>query len=222
VGSKARLGGLFLCGIVAIGGAPGCSTSYVPQKSPRVAVVQVGGVPSYVRDGKTYSGGIAGGELEEAVRGNPEAEQHARDYKSGMVSGLLSVLAGGVAMAGGLGLLAADSASHDPDKGRQISGGAMLATGLAAYIAGLVLVSTAQPHLLDAINVYNDGVSPAPRPRFAPRAPLPSSGASPAPVVAPKVVVPPPPESSPPAVPPAPAVSAEPPPTAVPAAPPSP
>lgn len=140
----------------------GCSASYMPRPSSRVSIIQNAGMPSYVRDGKVYAGGLGGGELEEAVRGNPEAEQHARDYKSGTISGLVSVLVGGVGMGVGAGLLAADSAAREHDKGRQISGAAALGGGLAAYIVGLVLVVNAQPHQWDAINVYNDGLAPPP------------------------------------------------------------
>jgi hypothetical protein len=157
---------------LALSATLGCSTSYTPRTSQRIAVIQVGGTPSYVRDGKVYPGGLLGGEIEEAVHGNPVAEQHARDYKAGTSSGLISVVVGGIGMGVGLGLLAtgAERQGHDANRGRQIAGAATLGTGLAAYIAGLVLITSAQPHLFDAINVYNDGVAvpPAPSPPARP------------------------------------------------------
>jgi hypothetical protein len=172
---------------LVVSSSAACSTSYMPRSSGRISVVQVGGIPSYVRDGKVYEGGVGGGELEEAVHGNPEAEQHARDYKSGTISGLVSVLVGAAGMFGGAGLLAADSAAADHDRGRQISGAALAGAGLTAYIVGLVLITTAQPHMWDAINVYNDGVRP-PLPPPLPRSiPAPSAPA-PAPAAAPPVV----------------------------------
>jgi hypothetical protein len=151
---------LLFCGLLAPG--LGCSSAYVPQRSPRVAVVMSGGIPSYVRDGKTYAGGLAGGDLEEAVRGNPEAEEHARDYRASTITGLVTTLVGTVAVGTGAGLLAADNAAREPEKGRQVAGAATLGVGLVGYIAGLVLIASAQPHLWDAINIYNDGLAPRP------------------------------------------------------------
>ena len=176
--------------VLALGLTVGCSTSYVPQSSGRISVVQVGGIPSYARDGKIYHGGIGGGELEEAVRGNPAAEQHAREYKAGTLSGFVSTIVGGAAMAAGVGLLAADAAAHESQRGRQIGGAATLGLGFVAYVVGLALVVNAQPHMWDAINVYNDGVrSPAPVPpaRLAWPAlvPAPSAPEPPAPPPAP-------------------------------------
>jgi hypothetical protein len=168
-----------------------------------VSVVQVGGTPSYARDGKIYQGGLGGGELEEAVRGNPEAEQHARDYRAGTISGLVSVLVGGVGMCVGVGLLAADGAARDHNSGRQISGAALAGGGLAAYIAGLVLVINAQPHMWDAINIYNDGVRPPPAPPSRPRPALPLA----APTVGPTILPPPASPVSPAASPVSPAAS---------------
>ncbi len=149
---------------LALGSIAGCSTSYMPRSSGRVSVVQVGGIPSYARGGKIYHGGLGGGELEEAVQGNPAAEQHARDYKAGTITGFVSALVGGVGMCAGVGLLAADSAAHESHRGRQIGGAATLGVGVVAYVVGLALVINAQPHMWDAINIYNDGVQPPPVP----------------------------------------------------------
>jgi hypothetical protein len=118
-------------------------------------MIQLNGNPAYVRDGKVYEGGIFGGDIVEAVRGNPEAESHARAYKNGMIGGFLSTLAGGASMIGGLTLFAlgsqSDTLGRDHNPTEQTAG-------------GLVLMLNAQPRMWDAINVYNDGIPMGPTP----------------------------------------------------------
>ena len=160
--------------------ASGCSTSYVPRPSPRVAVVMKGGTPSYVRDGQFYAGGGFGGDFDKAVQGNPEAEAHARAYQDGMLAGFLTSLGGAVSMGAGVGVLVADSkrSPDDASSSAQTAGLVLIAGGLAASIVSAVLFSNAQPHHWDAINIYNDGLPDSmgvPRPPYAPYAvpPLP-------------------------------------------------
>jgi hypothetical protein len=138
----------------------GCSTSYVPRPSPRVAIVMQGGTPAYMREGRVYEGGGFGGDIDEAVRGNPEAESHAKAYRTGMIGGFAATMAGVASTIGG-GMLYVGNSGGDPserDATMQTAGGVLFLGGIAAYIAGLVLFANAQPHLWDAINVYNDGV----------------------------------------------------------------
>src|SRR5262245_35096536 len=82
----------------------GCSTSYAPKPHPRVALVMQGGTPVYIREGRVYPGGGFGGDLREAVQGNAEAEAHAKTYRTHMVVGVTTALAG-VASAIGGGIL---------------------------------------------------------------------------------------------------------------------
>jgi hypothetical protein len=172
----------------------GCSTSYMPRTSGRIAVIQRAGTPSYLRDGKTYEGGLFGGELEEAVSGNPEAERHARAFKSGTVGGFVVSIVGAIGMGAGLAVAGSEAASPDPGNHNQLALG-LVAGGIAAYVTGLALMFGAQPHMWDAINVYNDGLSasvpsplpaPYPRPGVWPASPVaPAPSVAPAPVVAP-------------------------------------
>jgi hypothetical protein len=146
--------------IVAGAFVSGCSSSYMPRPGPRVAMIQQSGTPAYVRDGKVYEGGIFGGDIVEAVRGNPEAESHARAYKNQTIGGFLATLAGGISMISGALLLSSGSRTDNggSNNTETTAGGLLLAGGLGAYITGFVLILTAQPHMWDAINVYNDGV----------------------------------------------------------------
>jgi len=165
-------------------------------------MIQQSGTPAYVRDGKVYEGGIFGGDIVEAVRGNPEAESHARAYKNQTIGGFLAAVAGGISMVSGAVLISAGALkteSGGSNNTESTTGGVLLAGGLGAYIAGLVLIVTAQPHMWDAINVYNDGVPIGPVPYGYPPPgyfyPPPPPGAS---------------QPSSPGAPPAPASSAQP------------
>ena len=61
----------------------GCSSALYPaSRGPSSSrVVMESGSLAYVRDGKTYEGGLFGGEIEEADSGNPRAEEYARDIQ---------------------------------------------------------------------------------------------------------------------------------------------
>lgn len=65
----------------------GCSSSYMPVNSPGLSMVQEGGTVAFVRDGTKNDGGLFGGRIEEAVRGNREAEEQAHEYKNRLIGG---------------------------------------------------------------------------------------------------------------------------------------
>jgi hypothetical protein len=162
-------------------------------------MIQHNGNPAYVRDGRVYEGGVFGGDIVEAVRGNPEAEEHAHAYKNGMIGGFVAVLGGGVSMGAGIAFLALGTANHSLGSGgstEQTTGGLLFAGGLGAYITGLVLMLNAQPRMWDAINVYNDGLPMwAPPPYGYPPPPgyvYPAAPSAPPPPVPPANAAPPP------------------------------
>jgi hypothetical protein len=146
-----------------------------------------GGTPAYLREGRVYEGGGFGGDIDEAVRGNPEAEAHARAYRAGMIGGFAATMAGVASTIGGGMLYFANSGDDatQRDTTAQAAGGVLFLGGIAAYITSTVLFANAQPHLWDAINIYNDGVYdpgvPArlyhpyapPPPAYGPNAPAP-------------------------------------------------
>jgi hypothetical protein len=146
-----------------------------------------GGTPAYVREGRVYEGGIFGGDLEEAVRGNPEAESHARAFQNELIGGLLGSIGGSASMATGAALYASGRSFSDRDSTKQTVGASLFVGGLAAFITGMILLTTAQPHHWDAINIYNDGLPDAsrppppygPLPPYVPRGPVAPPQASP-------------------------------------------
>ena len=140
----------------------GCSSAYIPRPGPRVSILMEGGTIAYQRDGKRYEGGLFGGDIEEAVKGNPQAEEYARAYKAGTIGGFVGSMLGLGGMIGGLSLAAAES---QPGAGQNASvpGLAIAGAGLVAYLVGAAVMFNAVPHLYDAVNVYNDGLaSPTP------------------------------------------------------------
>jgi len=159
----------------------GCSSSYQPARSPRVATVMEGGSFTLVRDGKRYPVGIFGGGIEDAVEGNAEAEEHARAYRNLTVAGLSTSVLGLGMEIGGL-VLTANNSGFGGDSANGPAGAALVFSGLAAVVVGSVLMASAQPHLWDAVNTYNDGIDgpwrPSPRPPPAlPPGPPPPPGA---------------------------------------------
>jgi hypothetical protein len=137
----------------------GCSSAYIPQRGPRLSVVMENGSLAYVRDGKTYEGGVFGGDIEEAVRGQTRAEEYARQYKNGLTTGFaLSVLGIG-GMIGGAVVTGAEAGRSNSDV--PVTGLAFLGAGLVLDLVGSIVMLAAVPHLYDAVNAYNDGVEGA-------------------------------------------------------------
>ena len=125
-----------------------------------------GGTIAYVRDGKTYEGGLFGGDIEEAVRGNPQAEEYAHEYKTGVVTGFATTMLGVAGMVGGLVVTGVEEAPPTNNRSVPVAGPVLLGAGVLAYVVGLVVMLNAVPHLYDAVNAYNDalGVRAGPSP----------------------------------------------------------
>lgn len=138
--------------------ATGCSSSYVPAASPRASLVMESGTYAYVRDGKKYEGGVFGGDIEEAVRGNERAEEYARAYKTGTATGLALSFVGVAAAIGGAVLLGYQAGQTTSGQSVPLTGLFIALGGFVVDLAGGIVVSNAQPHLFDAINAYNDGL----------------------------------------------------------------
>src|SRR5690242_2218077 len=124
---RRAIGAVLMCTLTLAG--TGCSTAYMPRPSQRVQVIMKNGTPAYVREGKVYEGGMFGGDLDEAVRGNPDAESHAKAYQNSMIGGFLATLAGGVSMGGGVVVLATSSLKSGDDRSSQQTLGATLLVG---------------------------------------------------------------------------------------------
>lgn len=140
--------------VLAVGG---CSSTYRPAQSPRIATVMDGGSLALVRDGKSYPVGFFGGGVEDAVEGNSAAEEHARAFRNLTIAGFSTSVLGLGMEIGGL-VLSANNFGNGGDSNKQAAGAVLVVSGIAAAIVGSVLIATAQPRLWDAVNTYNDGV----------------------------------------------------------------
>lgn len=150
-------------------GLPACSSSYVPARSPHLAVTQHAGGFTYIRDGQRFSGGLIGGGLEDAVRGVPRAEDAARSYARETGWGLGTALGGAGLMLTGLAIFP----RLEPTvwNTRAYTGLSLVGLGLAVYTTGLILVVNAAPRQWDAINIYNDEVDARLRAQFSAQMP---------------------------------------------------
>jgi hypothetical protein len=175
----------------AVATAACASSIYVPRADGRITMTTSGGALYRTKNGQRLESGIAA--LEQAVAGNPTAEQHARAYRRTMTVSLAFNIGGVLAtIAGAITLVPPDNpdgSMGDLSNQRAALGSGMLLAGLAAIITGTSYFTSAQAHEWDAINIYNDGLPAlAPAPRLTPP---PAAALAPPPPRAP-VVAPPP------------------------------
>jgi len=149
-------------GLIAVLGLAclqGCTSSYEPARSPRIATVIEGGQPTFVKNGDRIGGPVFGNGLVEAVEGVPEAEHHAVIGRNLVLGGFVLDVVGLGSMVGGTVLLVKeDSAQGQPST----AGTALFLGGAVAALAGSVMILCGQPHIYDAINIYNDSLEPRP------------------------------------------------------------
>jgi len=147
--------------LVGLSCVAGCSTSYEPARSPRIETVVQGGQPTFVKDGVHFGSQVWGTGLVDAVQGNPQAEHHARVGRNLIAGGFVLDLVGLGSEIGGLAVLAHDRNQHPGAPASGLAVG-LIVGGLAAVIAGSTMIMAGQPHVYDAINIYNDGLTPRP------------------------------------------------------------
>ncbi len=137
-----------LCLLLAL---PGCATAYTPAASPRVTLTPAG----IYKDGQRV-GTLTYG-APDAVKGNPYAESEADLGKT------LSI-AGWVFQVGALGTIGASAAvaAQDNNESKQGLVLGLLVGALAASFIGDGLWIAGNTHSLNAINIYNDGLTSAP------------------------------------------------------------
>ena len=140
----------------------GCTSSYEPARSPRIATLVEGGQPTFVKDGVHFGGPIWATGLVDAVQGNPRAEHHARVGRNLIVGGFVVSMVGlGTEIGALVAVAKADSAAPDAHSGVAT---ALAVSGAVVLIAGSVMMLSGQPHVYDAINIYNDGLDARPTP----------------------------------------------------------
>lgn len=164
---QSRLVGLVMASNV------GCGNAIDLAASPRIEVVQTRDALTFIRGSERYEHGYFGAGLHAAVAGVPDAEEHAEAHSRLLVGGLLLEL-GGAVMAGAA-LASAVSSEESPealDTSLLLVGGA-----LALSLTSDVLYAHSEPHVLQAVNAYNDEVRAA-REKKGHDRPAPSEGTS--------------------------------------------
>jgi hypothetical protein len=92
------------------------------------------------------------------VAGNPAAEAEARSYKNKSVAAFVLSTLGAVGVGVGAGVLVYDESRVTPDNGLLVGSLTSLIGGLTLSLVGSIVAASAQPHLWNAINLYNDGI----------------------------------------------------------------
>jgi hypothetical protein len=138
----------FVCVLLAL---TGCAQAYAPVASPRVTFTTAG----------VYKNGMNVGSL---AYGTPDAVKRSARAESEANLGRSMNIAGWVFQIGGLGTLGAGAAiaAGDKDGAKQGLVTGLLAGALAASLIGDVLWITGNTHSVNAINLYNDELNPAP------------------------------------------------------------
>ena len=135
----------------------GCATSYRPQDSGRVSFVLDGPGISLYKNGQRYGASGLSSDPIRAVTSNPVAEDHARTFvQRSRIWAILSA----VAVASLATAIAVNPSGHGEH--RDIST-ALAVTGFASLIGGTVVAATGISHIYDAVNIYNDGLTPIAR-----------------------------------------------------------
>ena len=172
--------------LVGCGGAV-----YQPRPSPRLQFVTSSNGLALAKNGRTIALGVLGGDLDEAVQGNPRAEEEARSYQSKAIAGFVIGLGGSIAAGVGTGVIVGNEVSANPKTDLRVIGLSVAAGSIVLALVGSLLTASAQKHIWNAVNIYNDELPPpwgfgAPRGQAMPGYP-----AHPAPGYAPPGYAPP-------------------------------
>lgn len=201
---------LLVPALVGCGGAV-----YQPRPSPRLQVVSDGGGFALAKNGRIVSIGFLGGDLDEAVKGNARAEAEAKSFQAKSAAGFVLGLVGSLAGGAGAAVVVGNEVSTSRSSELRIAGISLAVGGVVLALVSSMLTVSAQKHLWNSVNIYNDELPPpwgfgaprgmAPVPTYGPAAPpawVPPYGQ---PTYAPPAYAPPaaaPPPSAPPAAPP--------------------
>ena len=106
-------------------------------------------------------GGPSGQKIEEAVAGDPRAEEYILRYKAGTSTGLTLAWAGILTSLGGAVVVLADIGENPNQQSlstASTAGFALAGVGLVVELIGVLVNVNAKAHLFDAVNAFNDGL----------------------------------------------------------------
>lgn len=135
-----------------------CPSSYMPRRSPRIALVQTGAGPTLVRDGQQFPMGMWGDGLSAAVQRSARASEHAQAYHDNVWGGFLLGIGSSIPIGVGTGLVVVNASDRRAEAQDTAIAWSVLGVGIIAYVASIAMLSSAPAQMHDAINVYNDWV----------------------------------------------------------------
>jgi len=157
--------------LLAAASLAGCfSTEHVGRDRRKVYATMENSVRGYTRDGVFHSEMGFGGGLVEAVEGNPRATEAAETFRDRMILGFVSMLGGFVCLPTLALYDVARASDSESNWSPPISHGYIAVGCVALGLIGAFTVGSAQPYMLDAINIYNDDVDAqsSPMPQWPP------------------------------------------------------
>lgn len=138
----------------------GCGAVYPPRPSPRLAVVAEGASFTILKNGKAHPVGFLGGDLDEVVRGNPRAEEEVSTFQKKSIAGFTFGILGSVATGAGAAVVVGNELSRSPTDTPRIAGLSLAIGGVVFALVGSMIQASAQKHMWNAINMYNDDLPP--------------------------------------------------------------
>ncbi len=148
---SARLWSAPLAAVLAVSSSA-CLAHTQPRPSERIQVLDAVGVRTFAKEGKIVDDGLLGGGLYEIVKEDPAAADQAAAHRTDITWSVGVAGAGIASAAAGVGLVA----TSDRDL-RTAGAVALVAAGLST-IPIAILRLTADTHMWNAINAYNEVV----------------------------------------------------------------
>jgi hypothetical protein len=141
--------GLVLVGALGCIQVAACSTTYQPRSSGRVGLAVRHGGAMFIKNGKEVPAGPFTGELEALVAETPAAASHARTAHTQFLIGIPAYLTGAVGIVVGVAALSGPI------------GWVVIGAGATSLGTGLGFMGAGFTHVVDAVSIHNDAVSPS-------------------------------------------------------------
>jgi hypothetical protein len=143
----------------------GCGTQYRPRSPGRIFQVTDGWGMQYVKDGKRYRAGLFFDDLDDAVRGNVEAERFASQAEWKVPTGFLVAVGGFLCSSIAMSYHRFEE-REDPMYSTPPGLIGLEVGCLVAGAVGMGVLSSGISNRMDAINLYNDTAGQPPPTRL--------------------------------------------------------
>jgi hypothetical protein len=158
-------------------GVTGCGVApvYLPANSPQIALASIHGATVY-KSGKAY-------DLVDAVAENPRALEEAHTAHTDQTWASWLFVGGTGLLLAGTPMFLVGTLSEEPEHNTPLilTGVSLMSASVVASIVAAIMARNSEPHVLSAINIYNEDVEakmfirrPAPAPTGTPATPAPA------------------------------------------------